>query len=181
MLSSQHEKIGAYISTLRKAQGMTQNELGERLQISYQAISKWERGECLPDTGLLLELAEILNTTVDSLLRGGEVTLAFNGKISAENILKGIGYLFEMPRLIGKSNTIYQGMIEGINQKMNLDWEADLAGREERWVIELFATEVIIQELKHGKYVDISEINRLFTIDKWRDTAIKYATSFGIK
>lgn len=86
-MPTQQEKIGAYIATLRKAKQMTQADLGERCQVSCQAISKWERGECLPDTGILLMLAEILGTTVDSLLRGGEVTLLFSGKISAENIL----------------------------------------------------------------------------------------------
>ena len=175
------DKIGMYILQLRKNKGMTQNELGERLQVSSQAVSKWERGECLPDTGLLLELADILETTADSLLRGGEVTMAFTGKIHTADVLEGIASFFELPRLIGKNNTLYQGAIEGINRKMNLDWEEDLAGRDEQWCIELFAAEVIIQELKHGKYVDLSEVNRLFTIDKWKTSIARYANAAGIQ
>ena len=48
------EKVGAKISTLRKSKQLTQNELGERLNISFQAVSKWERGETLPDTSILV-------------------------------------------------------------------------------------------------------------------------------
>lgn len=128
------ERTGAYIQTLRKEKGMTQTELGERLGLSCQAISKWERGEGLPDTSVLLDLAEILETTVDSLLRGGEVHIPFSGKLSVENILEGIHSFFTLLRLIGRDNTLYQGMIEGINRRMNLDWDEDLSGREERLV-----------------------------------------------
>lgn len=180
-MAFQQEKMGAYITVLRKAKGMTQGELGERLEISSQAISKWERGECTPDTSLLLGLADVLNTTVDSLLRGGEVTVSFSGKIQVEQILKGMTYFFELPRLIGKDNTLYQGMIEGIERKMNIVWEEDLKDRDERWLIEMFSAEIITQELQHGKYVDLSEVNRLFVLDKWRDTVMKYANAYGIK
>lgn len=65
------EKIGRYVAERRREMRMTQNELAERLGVSGQAVSKWERGECLPDTGLLLELAAILCTSVDGL-RGEE-------------------------------------------------------------------------------------------------------------
>lgn len=175
------EKTGAYIQTLRKEKGMTQTELGERLGLSCQAISKWERGEGLPDTSVLLDLAEILETTVDSLLRGGEVHIPFSGKLSVENILEGIQSFFTLPRLIGRDNTLYQGMIEGINRRMNLDWDEDLAGREERWCVELFAAEVIIQEIGHGKWVDLAEVDRLFALEKWRNNIHRYAHAAGIR
>ena len=51
-------KIGQYIQHLRKAAGMTQKELAEKLNISFQAVSKWENGDTLPDTGILLDLCE---------------------------------------------------------------------------------------------------------------------------
>ena len=74
-----------------------------------------------------------------------------------------------------------QGMIEGINRKMNLDFPEDVKGMEERWVIELFGAEVIIQELKYGKYADISEVNRFFTVEKWRNIVLKYLNACGIR
>jgi len=50
--------VGNQIALLRKRKGLTQTELGQRLGISFQAVSKWERGETLPDTALLPDLAE---------------------------------------------------------------------------------------------------------------------------
>ena len=179
-MTIQPEKIGAYIAALRKAKQMTQTELGQRLQISSQAVSKWERGECLPDTGVLLDLAEILGTTTDSLLRGGGVMRTYSGKIRVADILEGMTGFFSFPRLVGKENTLYQGMIEGINRRMNMDWEEDLKGRDQRWCIELFAAEVISQELKQGKFLDKAEVNRLFTLDKWRESVLRYADAYGI-
>ena len=93
-------KVGADLAGLRKAKGMTQNELGERRRLSGQAVSKWERGECLPDTGLLLDLAEVLETNADSLLRGGEPVLTFAGRIRVEDILQGMEGFFAFPRLV---------------------------------------------------------------------------------
>ena len=61
-------KVGARIYRLRKIQGLTQNQLGDRLHISFQAVSKWERGEALPDVALLPSLAEALDTTIDNIL-----------------------------------------------------------------------------------------------------------------
>ena len=63
-------KVGRQIADLRKVKGLTQSQLGERLNISFQAVSKWERGETLPDVGILLDLAKVLETTVDHILNG---------------------------------------------------------------------------------------------------------------
>ena len=61
-------KVGAYITILRKSQKMTQGKLAEKLGISHQAVSNWERGAALPDVTLLLDLAKELGTSVDNLL-----------------------------------------------------------------------------------------------------------------
>jgi len=62
------QNTGKRINQLRKKANMTQMELADRLGISYQAVSNWERGESMPDISKLPELAEILNTTIDELL-----------------------------------------------------------------------------------------------------------------
>lgn len=61
-------KFGAFISELRKAKGLTQKELAEKLFISDKAISKWETGHSVPDITLLVPLSEILDVTVTELL-----------------------------------------------------------------------------------------------------------------
>ena len=56
------KKIGATIAMLRGSKNMTQAELGERIGVSFQAVSKWERGETLPDIAILPTLADIFET-----------------------------------------------------------------------------------------------------------------------
>ena len=65
-------KTGAAISALRRKAGLTQAELAEKLGISYQAVSSWERGATMPDIGKLMDLARALNTTADCILAGNE-------------------------------------------------------------------------------------------------------------
>ena len=61
--------ISERISELRKAQKLTQEQLGERLGVSGQAVSKWEKGTAMPDILLLPDLCDALGTTLDGLLR----------------------------------------------------------------------------------------------------------------
>ena len=68
-MSELRQIIGKNITDLRKASNMTQAELGEQLSYSDKAISKWERGESLPDIIVLKELTDIFHVTVDYLLQ----------------------------------------------------------------------------------------------------------------
>lgn len=61
-------KIGGILAAKRKALGLTQQNLADRLHISFQAVSKWENSTAYPDIELLPRLAAILGTTVDALL-----------------------------------------------------------------------------------------------------------------
>ena len=56
------------LKTLRKARGLSQEELAGRLHVVRQTVSKWEKGLSVPDAELLVRLAEELDTTVTSLL-----------------------------------------------------------------------------------------------------------------
>lgn len=62
------ETIGKRISALRKARGMKQEELAERLDVSGQAVSKWENDQTCPDISLLPRLAGVFGVTTDYLL-----------------------------------------------------------------------------------------------------------------
>ncbi len=62
--------IGAFIAVLRKANGLTQRQLAEMLNVSDKAISRWERDEALPDLTMIPVLADIFGVTADELLRG---------------------------------------------------------------------------------------------------------------
>ncbi len=68
-----NQKIAAFISERRKNLKMTQADVAEKLQVSFQAVSKWENGT-LPNVGMLVELAELLEVSVDEILAGKEKT-----------------------------------------------------------------------------------------------------------
>lgn len=68
MFDIDKKKFGAFVSELRKEKGYTQKELAEKLFISDKAISKWETAVSIPDTALLVPLAELLGVTVTELL-----------------------------------------------------------------------------------------------------------------
>ena len=61
-------KLGGNIAAYRKRAGLTQAGLAEKLNYSDKAISKWERGESLPDVLTLVQLAELFNVTVNDLI-----------------------------------------------------------------------------------------------------------------
>lgn len=62
--------IGERITMLRKEKDISQAELAKRLNVSRQAVSKWEQGQSCPDTNKLIQLAEILETEVEFLATG---------------------------------------------------------------------------------------------------------------
>lgn len=66
--NTKNMKTVAVISKRRKELGLTQNQLAGSLNISFQAVSKWENNIALPDVEMLPKLAAALHTTVDALL-----------------------------------------------------------------------------------------------------------------
>lgn len=65
-------KIGNFIMDKRKALKLTQQQLADKLNISFQAVSKWENGTTYPNIEILKDLAIVLNVTVDEILLGSE-------------------------------------------------------------------------------------------------------------
>lgn len=66
--------IGTFLSALRKANGMTQQEVADKLNISNKTVSKWERDEGCPEIMMLPAIAELYSVTVDEILRGERIT-----------------------------------------------------------------------------------------------------------
>lgn len=83
-------KIGKFIRQKRKEKNLTQSELAEKLNITDRAISKWENGNCMPDSGLIFEICEILNITISDLFSGEVVDMKDNEKKLEKNLLEMI-------------------------------------------------------------------------------------------
>ena len=80
--------IGKFISVLRRANGMTQKEFGEKLLVSDKTVSRWECDECTPELSLIPTIAEIFGITTDELLRGERNNPERETSISDETISK---------------------------------------------------------------------------------------------
>lgn len=81
-------KIGKYIAGKRKALGMTQKRLAEKLNMSDKSVSKWERGICLPDVSVYMELCEILGISINEFLAGEDIDAENVEKKSEDNIIQ---------------------------------------------------------------------------------------------
>ena len=80
-------KIGKFITSCRKQQGMTQANLAEKLNVSDRAVSKWETGKSMPDSGIMLELCDLLKINVNELLSGERIMAESYDKYAEENLL----------------------------------------------------------------------------------------------
>ncbi len=150
-----HLKMGPYIKKRRKALGLTQQQLADKLNLSFQAVSKWETGESYPDVSVLTQLADILETTVDKLLHGGTVVIKPTQTMQVAHILEGLDALNNLKGALGRDSLIYQGAMEGINAKLNTDIEAALNDPAQKEVI---VTELIIQGILSGQSVELNEV-----------------------
>ncbi len=81
-------KIGRFIKQKRKEKGMTQSKLAEKLGVTDRAISKWENGNCMPDSGIIADLCKILNVTINDFFSGEIVDMKDNEKKLEENLLE---------------------------------------------------------------------------------------------
>ncbi len=68
-------KIGKFIAERRKARDITQEKLAEMLDVSDRAVSKWERGICMPSAAIMPELCKILGVTVSELFCGERIDM----------------------------------------------------------------------------------------------------------
>lgn len=85
-----HLKTGEVIGKRRRELGLTQNQLAGLLNISFQAISKWENGTAYPDIETLPKLAAALHTTVDALLGYSSVTTDYDRRYTTEEYYWGL-------------------------------------------------------------------------------------------
>ncbi len=65
--------VGTFIQSLRKEKGLTQKELADKICVSDKTVSKWENGNSMPDTSMLLDLCRELDISVNELLSGQRI------------------------------------------------------------------------------------------------------------
>ena len=144
-------QIGRYIQSGRKDAGMTQAELGERLGVSAQSVSNWERGETLPDVSLLPDLSCILHCSVDALLSGGTGNGGYRRNIHVSEMREALNLLDRFGELLGRDHFAYRCVIDALNQRMNTEIEPAFSDPH---IFDVFTIEFLLGCIDNGDYVD---------------------------
>lgn len=83
-------KIGKFIAELRKQQGLTQEQLGEKVGVTNKTVSRWETGVYLPPADALLALSETFGVTINEILSGKRLSDTEYKQAAEENLTQTI-------------------------------------------------------------------------------------------
>ncbi len=148
------EETGAFIRQLRKDAGMTQEELGERMSVSAQSVSNWERGESLPDVAALPDLAQVLHCSVDAILSGGAAG-PYRRHVTVSQMREAVGCIRRMRDLLGEEQFMVRCMLDALSTRMNTDIPAML---NDAHCCEVLVCECLIACAEAGDYVDPRDV-----------------------
>ena len=150
--------MGSFLQTERKKMGLTQSELSERLNVSPQAVSNWERGETLPDVSMLLDLAEALHCSVDAILSGGKGCGGFRRHITVAQMQEALSSVDRIGELLGRDHFIYDPHI-----------------------FDVFTIEFLLACIENGDYVDPKDVEAHLPPSRARDCLMKSMKECGIQ
>ena len=172
------EQIGRYIQERRKEIGMTQNALGERLNVTPQSVSNWERGETLPDIALLPDLASALRCSVDAILSAGGGCGGYRRHITVAQMQEALGAIDRIGELLGRDHVIYQCIIEALDTRMNTTIELSFSDPH---IFDVFTIEFLLGCLRNGDYVDPQDVLSHLPDSGARKGAMDYIREKGIR
>lgn len=172
------KKTGAYIQLRRKLAGLTQMQLGERLHVTGQSVSNWERGLLLPDTATLPDLAEILDTSVDALLAGGDYPPRFRGRITVARIREALGCIQRMREIMGAEHFMVRIMIDALDERMNSTLEAAFTSEG---AMDAYVCEALLACIEQGDYVDRDDVRTHICNEKAAAFVLRLLDEKGIK
>lgn len=171
-------KIGQFIQTSRKELELTQAEMAERLNVSPQSVSNWERGESIPDVSLLPDLACMLRCSVDSILSGGEGCGGYRRHVTVAQMREALSLLDRVGELLGRDHFIYRCIIDSLNTRMNTTIEQSFSDPH---IFEVFTIEFLLGCIDGGDYVDPRDVISHLQPSKARDYILKVLREHGIR
>ena len=172
------ERIGAYIQGGRKEVGLTQAKLGERLGVSAQSVSNWERGETLPEVSLLPDLAVMLHCSVDAILTGGRGTGGYRRHVLVSEMQEALNSLDRLGELLGRDHFIYTAVIQALNTRMNTTIEQAFSDPH---IFDVFTIEFLLACIDNGDYVDSRDVQAHLPPSKARAYLLKAMADHGIR
>ncbi len=172
------KQMGSFLQTERKKMGMTQAELSEKLNVSPQAVSNWERGETIPDVSILLDLADALHCSVDAILSGGAGCGGFRRHITVAQMQDALSSLDHIGELLGRDHFIYQCIIHALNTRMNTSIEGSFSDPQ---IFDVFTIEFLLGCIGNGDYVDPRDVEAHLPPSKAREYLMKSMQEHGIR
>lgn len=172
------KRIGAYIQLRRKLVGLTQAQLGERLHVTPQSVSNWERGLLLPDTGTLPDLAEILDTTVDALLAGGECPPHYRRRMTVGRMQEAMGCIQRLREIMGAEHFMFRTMLDALDARMNSTIE--LAFQSEG-AMDAYVCEALLACIDQGDYVDRDDVRSHIANERAAAAVLRRLDELGLK
>lgn len=125
----------------RTAHKLSQEQLADKLHIARQSISKWERGEAYPSIGMLLQLSELFDVSVDDLLKGDEYLKSKIVKDGEKLKHPRLKSLFEWLFMTGLTLLIVRATVTGLVHFGVVDWDIQLI---QGWPISLFTIALMV-------------------------------------
>lgn len=170
------QAIGNYLQRLRREKGLTQAELGERMGVSPQSVSGWERAESLPDTALLPELALLYGVSVDEILGGGTGAWRFRRKVTVAQMGEALSCIERMGMLLGRDHFMYRTMVDALNRRMNSDLEPAFIYPA---VWDAYVAEALIECVRQGDYVEPADVSANIRSEKPREWLLRWLREQG--
>lgn len=106
--------MGSFMAALRKANGLTQQQVADKLNVSNKTISKWECNEGYPEISMLPVIAELYSVSVDELLRGERVIKTFDEEKTDLKSAERIKFLVEKAIIKFTNHSIISIILSGV-------------------------------------------------------------------
>ena len=158
------QQIGRKISALRKERDMTQNELAEKLGVSYQAVSSWERGLTMPDISKLPDISQVLGSTIDELLENSKQVEIVKNVLTQNTSTYGAEQKIYIDEVVEVAPILKPSQVDTLAEKVEEESISisDLGG------IMPFVSQEVLAKLSE-KIVDVGDIEELSGIAPFID------------
>ena len=157
---------------------MTQAELSERLDVTAQAVSNWERGETLPDVSVLPDLAAALHCSVDAILSGGSGCGGYRRYITVAQMRGALTCIQQLGELLGQDHFIYQCVIDALDARMNTTIERAFSDPH---IFEVFVGEFLLECVRRGDHVDPRDVTAHLQPCRSREYILRVLREKGIR
>ena len=153
-------EVGQFIKVQRKRMNLTQKDLSEKLNISFQAVSKWENGQTLPDTTILPDLSDALEVSIDQILNAGAFRRSVNRMINVEAIQGTLQLYRKYQENLGAKHPITISVMNALSEAVGKDYQEAINDDRTR---EILVAKTILHRVAEGHYVNPEDVKAFFT------------------